>query len=150
MAVAKVKEVLLAAAETGAGTFTTQWFPSKDLKNMSAYLYMNTTAGSGTDTLDIVLEQAPTNDAAILAANPHFVRKIPLLNLTTGGRNLKFNQVTGGIALPSDTSVAVVLRQHYNIDSNNIDTFYRAKRIVAGTASNLGIVNLTIIADRQL
>jgi hypothetical protein len=149
MATTRDTSNIFSAAGTGTGV-SSSWFPTKDLEKISFCLYMATTAGSGSDTLDIIIEQAPTNDATTLAASPHLIRAIPITNVLTNAIASKMTQVVGGTSLPSDTSTATTLRQQWDVKENNIDTYVRVKQVIAGTASNLGVINLRMIADRKL
>lgn len=141
-----IEPLINSVTPTATGTLTGSPLPTLDRRDFAIVLRMDTTAGSGADTLDIFIEESSDIDFN----NPENIRTVALQNPSTSVIATQLTQVTGGVSLPAATDTATVLRQKWLLPDSNYDRFLRARYIIAGTPANLGSIRLDLLSNRKI
>lgn len=131
---------------TATGTVTTNYFATEDYRDFALQLSMPATTGTGADTLDIYIEESSESTFAT-------AYKIKTVKLTAPDNSTtadKLTQVVGATALPADTSTSTTLRQKWNIKDVNVNSFLRARYVIATTAASFTLITLTLLANEKV
>jgi hypothetical protein len=128
-----------------AGTFYGTPFNTLNFRDFALRLSMPTTTGTGSDTLDIVIESSSEQTFA----NAYKIMRVKLVDADNTLANA-FTQVVGGTTLPGSTSTATTLRQYWNIKDVNVAQYLRVRYIVAGTATSFTGIQVDLLANRKV
>jgi hypothetical protein len=125
---------------SSTGTFYSEAFPTNKLRDLSVLLLIPTTAGSGSDTLDISIEESDQRDFT----DAERIRTV-LLTAPGGTTASQFTQVVGGTSSPNST-----LQQKFNLKDNTYNRFVRVKYVIAGTATNFTDITLIMTSNERV
>lgn len=142
----KSTTLLNAVDPSTTGTFySSPVFDTKDYRDFAFMLNMPTQSGTGSDTLNVWIEQS--SEKAFTNAY-----KTTTLTLTAadGTTATQFNEVLGNETLPSDTHTATDLRQVWYFPETNIGRYIRVKYVVAGTATNITDITVDVLCNRKV
>jgi hypothetical protein len=134
--------LLNGVSPASTGTFYGTAYSTEDLRDLSVMLLMPTTAGSGSDTLNVSIQESDQRDFT----DPERIRTVDLIPIAgIGSAVTQFTQVVGGTSSPAAT-----LQQKFDLGFKNVNTFIRVKYIVAGTATNLTDITVLLLANRKV
>ena len=133
--------LLNGVSPTTAGTFPGTALSTQDLRDLSVMLLMPTTGGSGTDTLDIIIQESDQREFT----DPERIRTVDLISVNGGGSASAFSQVTGGLTSPN-----AALQQKFDLGFRNVNSFLRAQYTVAGVPTSFTDITVLLIANRKV
>ena len=105
---------------------------------------MPTTGGSGSDTLDITIQQSDQRDFT----DAERIKEVRLRKQDASGTIVAggtLDQVVGGTSSPDAT-----LQQGLDIAENNVNKFLRASYTIAGTATSFTDITLLLLANKKV
>lgn len=145
---ADYKESLLnGVTPTATGTFYSQAFPTRDLRDFAFVLRMPLTGNTGAGTLNFWVEESDEQTFT----NAYRIRTLPLYAgsaLTTA--QTKFTEVVNNLTLPAATDTGTALRQKWNILEKNVDSYIRIRYAVTGTPADFANIYLDILYNRRV
>jgi hypothetical protein len=130
---------------SSTGTLYSTVLATEDRRDFSVLLVMPAPSGSGSDTLDIVIEESDQRDFA----DAERINAVTLTN-PAGTTGTSFTQVLGSTTLPADTTTSTPLRQKFNLSDKNLNKFLRARYTIAGTATNFTDVTLLLLSNKKV
>lgn len=112
----------------GAATTNSVAIPTKDLRDLSVYLFLPAPSGAGTDTLDVVVQESDEQD---------FSTASRIFTAAT------FTQVLGN-------TTGALLKQKINLTDKNYNRYLRAVVTTVGSASIFATTSIMIAANKKV